>query len=32
MKIGNVYNVYPIKMEKNDRTEMFETQMNSYLM
>lgn len=29
MKIGDVYNVYPIKMEKNDRTEMFETQTNS---
>lgn len=30
MKIGHVYNVYLLKMEKGDRNEIFVTETNSY--
>lgn len=30
MKIGHVYNVYPLKIKKGDRNEIFVTETNSY--
>lgn len=30
VKIGHVYNVYPLKIKKSDRNEIFVTETNSY--